>query len=245
MNDPTWIGLREEAESFLEQRNYSTPPLTERVARYGVAASELTKLLADASERREIWIPGFEMFPITTFIQRHRGTFSELCREGQGRLGEIGLWPKQWSTSILYAGTAKGFHVHPPYVPENKEASAWFQSLYGQSASTSIRRPYDQEQWDVMYFLMGAAEVLLVDERVGLPRRILRFFAHGYDQPGPDNVAIVIPPGVAHAIRTAASQDVLMVYGTSTVFDPRNEGRIFSRIEQSVLPEDWKSYLGY
>jgi dTDP-4-dehydrorhamnose 3,5-epimerase-like enzyme len=130
-------------------------------------------------------------------------------------------------------------------VPENKEASAWFQSLYGQSASTSIRRPYDQEQWDVMYFLMGAAEVLLVDERVGLPRRILRFFAHGYDQPGPDNVAIVIPPGVAHAIRTAASQDVLMVYGTSTVFDPRNEGRIFSRIEQSVLPEDWKSYLGY
>jgi dTDP-4-dehydrorhamnose 3,5-epimerase-like enzyme len=245
MNSPTWSGLREEAKGFLEQRDYSKSPLSQRVARSGVAAFELAKLPPDADERRGIWIPGFEIFPVTTFIQRHRGTFSELARNGQGRLGEIGFWPKQWSTSLLHAGTAKGFHVHPPYIPEESEASDWFQSLYGQFASTSLHRPYDQEQWDVMYFLTGSVEVLLVDERAGLPRRILRFFVQGYDRPGPDNVAIVIPPGVAHAIRTATGHDVLMVYGTSTMFDPRNEGRLFSGIEQAALPEDWRRYLGF
>jgi dTDP-4-dehydrorhamnose 3,5-epimerase-like enzyme len=244
MNGPSWIGLKEEAHRLLEQRDYSTAPFTECTARFGVSASELLKLPMDTDERGEIWIPGLEIFPITTFVQRHRGTFSELGREGQGRLGDIGLWPKQWSTSVLNAGSAKGFHIHPPFIPKGKAAADWFQSLYGRSLSSPIDRPYDREQWDVMYFLTGSTEILLVDERAGLPRRILRFFVQGYDRPSPDNAAIVIPPGVAHAIRTATNQDVLMVYGTSTVFDPGNEGRIFSGIEQAGLPEEWKRYLG-
>ena len=34
-----------------------------------------------------------------------------------------------------------------------------------------------------------------------------------------------------------------MVYGTSTVFDPENEGRIGSGIEKALPPEDWQRYL--
>ncbi|MFT4550679.1 MAG: dTDP-4-dehydrorhamnose 3,5-epimerase-like enzyme, partial [Verrucomicrobiales bacterium] len=61
---------------------------------------------------------------------------------------------------------------------------------------------------------------------------------------GVNNVAIVIPAGVGHAIRSASSGDLTMVYGTSTIFDPDNEGRIASGIEKAPLPDDWEQYLG-
>jgi len=68
-------------------------------------------------------------------------------------------------------------------------------------------------------------------------------YVEGYAHPSADNVALVIPPGVAHAIRVESSHDIYMVYGTTTVFDPRNEGRIASQIELPLLPKDWEQHL--
>jgi hypothetical protein len=48
---------------------------------------------------------------------------------------------------------------------------------------------------------------------------------------------------VAHAIRVEGSEDVVMVYGTSTVFRPEVEGRIASEIENAELPESWQRFL--
>jgi dTDP-4-dehydrorhamnose 3,5-epimerase-like enzyme len=53
----------------------------------------------------------------------------------------------------------------------------------------------------------------------------------------------VIPPGVAHAIRAEGSEDVIMVYGTSTTFQPDFEGRIASEVEAADLPESWRKFL--
>jgi hypothetical protein len=49
---------------------------------------------------------------------------------------------------------------------------------------------------------------------------------------------------VAHAIRAEGSEDVIMVYGTSTIFTPEFEGRIASEIETGELPEKWAMFLG-
>ena len=38
---------------------------------------------------------------------------------------------------------------------------------------------YDDEQWDVMFFLQGRVEIILCDIRAGLPRRVMRFFIDG------------------------------------------------------------------
>ncbi len=86
--------------------------------------------------------------------------------------------------------------------------------------------------------------MLLVDERAGLERRVMRMIIEGDDMRGRNNVGIVIPPGVAHALRAEGARDVIMVYGTSTSFDPAFEGRIASGVESAPLPEEWKSYAG-
>ena len=57
------------------------------------------------------------------------------------------------------------------------------------------------------------------------------------------NAGIVVPPGVAHAIRVEGSEDVIMVYGTSTSFKPEFEGRIASDVETATLPESWQRFL--
>jgi dTDP-4-dehydrorhamnose 3,5-epimerase-like enzyme len=71
----------------------------------------------------------------------------------------------------------------------------------------------------------------------------MHFHVDGDDHAGVDSAGVVIPAGVAHAMRAASSQDVIMVYATSTVFDPDAEGRIASSIEQALLPTDWRDYL--
>ena len=185
---------------------------------------------------------GVEIFPRRIHPQRHRGFFGELGRRGEGVLGEIGLWPAQWSASTMFAGTAKGFHIHPPHIPEGEEPAAWFRRLYTGRLETRPARPYDLEQWDVMFIVLGNAEMLLVDERPGLPRRILRFWIEGDDHRGPNNVGVVIPPGVAHALRTEGGP-ATVVYGTSTVFNPDHEGRIASEVERADLPQAWREYL--
>src|SRR5439155_3157095 len=80
--------------------------------------------------------------------------------------------------------------------------------------------------------------------RAGFSKRIMRFFIDGDNHQSSNNVGVVVPPGVAHAIRVEGSEDVIMVYGTSTVFHPEFEGRIASEIEIAELPESWQKFLG-
>jgi dTDP-4-dehydrorhamnose 3,5-epimerase-like enzyme len=71
----------------------------------------------------------------------------------------------------------------------------------------------------------------------------MRFFVDGDNHRSRNNVGVIIPPGVAHAIRAEGSEDVIMVYGTSTTFQPEFEGRIVSEIETAELPESWRKFL--
>jgi dTDP-4-dehydrorhamnose 3,5-epimerase-like enzyme len=92
--------------------------------------------------------------------------------------------------------------------------------------------------------VQGVAEMILHDLRAGLPSRTMRFLIDGDNRRSTDNVAVVIPPGVAHAIRTEGSEDLIMIYGTSTSFSPEFEGRIASDVESAPLPESWQKFLG-
>ena len=167
----------------------------------------------------------------------------ELARESEGLLGKIGLHPRQWSAARMFANSAKGFHIHPPNVPEDTTAEKWLRRLFmGQPQNFSLR-PYDLEQWDVMFFLQGRAEMFLRDVRAGLPSCSMRFFVDGDNHRSRNNVGVVIPPGVAHAIRAEGSEDVIMVYGTTTTFRPEFEGRIASEIETAELPASWRKFL--
>ena len=71
----------------------------------------------------------------------------------------------------------------------------------------------------------------------------MRFIIEGDDQRGANNAAVVIPPGVAHALRVEGSRDLIMVYGTSTTFDPSFEGRIAAEVESAPLPIEWECYV--
>jgi dTDP-4-dehydrorhamnose 3,5-epimerase-like enzyme len=189
------------------------------------------------------WIPGVEIFARRIYPQRHRGFFGEFARKDEGTLSEIGLWPKQWATARMFAGTAKGFHIHPPFIPKDAGPENWFRRLFVDEPENYALRPYEREQWDVMFFVQGAGEMFLIDERSGMERRLMRFTIKGDDHRGPNNAAVVIPPGVAHAIVAEGSADVIMVYGTSVQFDPEFEGRIADGVESTPLPEEWKKYL--
>jgi dTDP-4-dehydrorhamnose 3,5-epimerase-like enzyme len=233
-----WI--RPETARALETRDYGKGDLLVQVREVGIEAGRLAGLQGE--ERASVWIPGVEIFQRNIYPQRHRGFFGELARRGEGVLGAIGLWPAQWATSTMFAGTAKGFHIHPPHIPAGEEPAAWLRRLFGEGAGLRPARQYDLEQWDVMFVTLGCAEMLLVDERPGFERRILRFWVEGDDHRGPNNVGVVIPPGVAHALR-AEGGAATVVYGTSTMFLPENEGRIASSVERADLPEAWVEYL--
>jgi dTDP-4-dehydrorhamnose 3,5-epimerase-like enzyme len=218
-NKSLWQGLTPGAQKELVTRNYAE-----------------TKA-ADAS------IPGVEIFPRTIHHQRHRGVFGEFARRDEGVLQRIGFWPAQWATARMFAQTAKGFHVHPPSIPKGEKPEDWMRRLFVTEPENYTLRRYNEEQWDVMFFVQGVAEMILHDVRAGLPTRTMRFFVDGDNHPGANNVGIVVPPGVAHAIRAEGSEDVIMVYGTSTSFHPEFEGRIGSEVETAVLPESWAKFL--
>ena len=241
-NPSLWQGLKSEARKQLETRSYARAPLAERLAGSGVDVREITSASVQA-ELKDAWIPGVEIFSRTVYSQPSRGFFGEFARECEGTLHRIGMWPGQWAAARMFAGTAKGFHIHPPHIPEGTTPEAWFQRLFLTEAENYALRPYDREQWDVMFFLQGMAEMLLTDERPGLPRRIMRFTIWGDDLPSPANAGVVIPAGVSHALRSASSNDLLMVYGTSTKFYPENEGRIASSVESAPLPAAWQAWL--
>jgi dTDP-4-dehydrorhamnose 3,5-epimerase-like enzyme len=199
---------------------------------------------ADRASLGAGWIPGVELVPRKIYRQKHRGFFGEFSREGEGVLGALGIWPKQWATARMYAGSAKGFHIHPPHVPEGWSAQAWNRRLFGPEAAPVSERPYDMEQWDVMFFVQGNVEMILVDEREGLERRVMRMSLEGDDSGGSCHCGVVIPAGVAHALCVEGSEDAIMVYGTTTRFDPGAEGRIADGIERHALPAEWLAYLG-
>ena len=240
-DEKLWQGIDPAAQDTLGGRDYRTASFAQELAQRGVDAGEL--VVADKGEIKEAWIPGLEVFARKIYPQRHRGCFGEFVRRDQGILGRIGLWPKQWSAARMFAFTAKGFHVHPPSIPEDSAAADWLRRLFVDEPDNYSLRRYDEEQWDVMFFLQGRVEMILCDIRAGLPRRVMRFFVDGDNHRGNNNVGVVIPPGVAHAIRAEGAEDVIMVYGTSTIFHPEFEGRIASDVENAELPESWREFL--
>ena len=238
-SNPLWDGVSAGARAQLSSRNYQAGSLPQRLAGAGVDVAELL-----ATEDRAGWIPGVEIFARKVHRQRHRGVFGEFARREEGVLKRIGLWPAQWATARMFAGTAKGFHVHPPHVPQGQDAAAWMKELFGKEPANFSKRPYAEEQWDVMFFVQGVVEMILHETRAGLEKRTMRFFIDGDNHPGANNAGVVIPAGVAHALRVENSEDAIMVYGTSTSFHPEFEGRIASEVESADLPEGWQKFLG-
>jgi dTDP-4-dehydrorhamnose 3,5-epimerase-like enzyme len=238
-----WRGLTAEAQKALVMRDYAPQSFADRLAGVGVEAGKLASVDGISAGNREVWIPGVEIFPRQIHHQRHRGVFGEFVRRDEGALKRIGLWPGQWANARMFAQTAKGFHIHPPSVPEGTKPEDWMRRLFVDGPENYALRRYADEQWDVMFFVQGVAEMILRDVRAGLPARTMRFFVDGDNHPGANNVGVVVPPGVAHAIRVEGSEDVIMVYGTSTSFRPEFEGRIASEIETATLPESWERFL--
>jgi dTDP-4-dehydrorhamnose 3,5-epimerase-like enzyme len=238
-----WEGLSDDARKALSKRDYAAGSLAERLARRGVDAGELIAADQRDPAYQTAWIPGVELFSRKVHRQRHRGMFGEFVRRDEGVLAKIGLWPAQWANARMFAGTAKGFHVHPPSIPAGKKPAAWFVELFLKEPQNYAARPYDREQWDVMFFVQGVVEMILRDTRAGLEPRIMRFFIEGDNHPGANNAGVVVPAGVAHAIRAEGSEDIIMVYGTSTSFRPEFEGRIASDVETAELPESWQEFL--
>ncbi len=238
-----WQGLSEAGQRALTTRDYSAPDLAGQLAKVGIEAGKILAADRNSAELREAWIPGVEIFPRAIYPQRHRGSFGEFARRDEGVLARIGLWPKQWATARMFAQTAKGFHVHPPSIPQGSAAADWMRRLFLEEPENFSLRRYDDEQWDVMFFVQGRVEMLLHDVRAGLPTRTMRLWIDGDNYRGPNNVGVIIPAGVAHAIRVEGSEDAIMVYGTSTIFRPEFEGRIGSEVEIAQLPESWERFL--
>jgi dTDP-4-dehydrorhamnose 3,5-epimerase-like enzyme len=238
-----WQGITDQARTALGMRDYKAATLAKQLAESGVEARQLMSADRTEHENSDAWIPGVEIFSRTIYPQRHRGSFGEFARRDEGALSEIGLWPKPWAAARMFVQTAKGFHVHPPSIPKDARAADWLRRLFVDEPRNYSLRRYDDEQWDVMFVVQGVAEMVLRDLRAGLPTRTMRFLIDGDNHRSANNVAVVIPPGVAHAIRTEGSEDVIMVYGTSTSFRPEFEGRIASDVEAAPLPESWRRFL--
>jgi len=121
-----WRGLASEASAALVERDYTVRSLLERIAETGIEAGQLAAANRADEEISRAWIPGVEIFTRTIHPQRHRGLFGELARRDEGPLARIGLWPQQWSAARMFVQTAKGFHIHPPSVPEGTSPNEWF-----------------------------------------------------------------------------------------------------------------------
>jgi len=235
-----WRGIHASARQRLETRDYSQPDLCRRVATSGAPVADL---IHGRPGLEDVWIPGVELFARRVYQQLGRGHFGELARTREGVLERIGLRPQQWASAMMHRDSAKGFHIHPPHVPENSSPEAWFHKVFVENPGSMTLRPYDREQWDVMFFLTGICEMFLIDERIGLPRRVMRFVIDGDSRPGANNAGVVIPAGVGHALRSIGNEDLIMVYGTSTSFNPAWEGRIESDVEKAPPPAGWEAYL--
>lgn len=231
-------GLRPETQKKLQIRDYTQADLDQRLRTSGVEVKDIL----DLSVRPESWIPGLEILPRRIYRQRLRGHFGEIVRLDDLK-NKVGFAPKQWSSALMYAGTTKGFHIHPPHIPEGYAPKDWFRKLFVEELENHSLRNYEKEQWEMSFFLVGTVELFLVDERDGMPRRKMRLIIDGDDSPGDNNAGVIIPPGVAHGFRAEGSQNLLIVYGTSTTFRPESEGRLVSDVEIARLDDDWVEYL--
>src|SRR6267378_1575135 len=187
-----WQGIDAGVRDALKPRDYRSGSSARELSQRGVDASELVAADRNESEIKEAWIPGVEIFARKIYAQRHRGVFGEFVRRDEGVLARVGLWPKQWSAARMFANTAKGFHVHPPSIPDNSDPVDWLRRLYIDEPDNYSARSYDNEQWDVMFFVQGRLEIILFDIRAGLPRRVMRFFVDGDNHRSDNNVGIVI-----------------------------------------------------
>lgn len=236
MSSDLWRAVRESARERLMAKNYSESGVAP------ISARRLASLDPLESGLRGVWIPGVEIIRRPVYAQRFRGWFSEFGRCEEGACGKLGFWPRQWSVARMYTGTFKGFHIHPPHVPEGQSPEDWFRRLFVDAPDDYSARPYSSEQWDLLFVVAGTLQMILVDERLGLERRVMRFFVDSGEASG-ESVGVLVPPGVAHGMQVEGSEDVIMVYGTSISFDPLCEGRIASEIEVPDLPREWKAYL--
>jgi dTDP-4-dehydrorhamnose 3,5-epimerase len=90
-----------------------------------------------------------------------------------------------------------------------------------------------QKQTDYWY-VIGAVKVALYDTREGSPTKgTLMEFLMGDGEA----TCVTIPPGVAHGVRALALSHVL--YITSNVYDPDDEGRIAH--DDPAIGYDWTS----
>ena len=238
-----WRGLSQAAQDALLTRDYSAGSFARQLAEVGMDAGRLAAADRASDEVRGAWIPGVEIFSRSIYPQRHRGCFGEFARRDEGVLAKIGFWPAQWANARMFAQTAKGFHVHPPSIPDGADPSEWLRRIFVDEPENFALRRYAHEQWDVMFFAQGVAEMILRDVRAGMPQRTMRFIVDGDNHRSANNVGIVVPPGVAHAIRVEGSEDVIMVYGTSTSFRPEFEGRIAADVESAPVPASWQRFL--
>ncbi len=238
-----WQGLSATGRAELSTRDYAAGGFGEQVGKTGIEAGQLAAADRTSAEVRAAWIPGVEIFRRHIYPQRHRGSFGEFVRQDEGPLARIGLWPKQWASARMFALTAKGFHVHPPSIPPDTSPEKWMRRLFVDEPDNFSLRPYEHEQWDAMFFVQGVVEMFLRDIRAGMAERTMRLWIDGDNHRSANNVGIVIPAGVAHALRVEGSEDAIMVYGTSTSFRPDFEGRIASDVETATLPESWQRFF--
>ena len=146
----------------------------------------------------EAMIEGVELKELVTHADE-RGFFREVIRETDPFFDHFG----QWSHSLMYPGSAKGWHHH--------------------------RR---QTDW---WYAIGSLKVALYDLREGSPTRgrLMELFLG-------DRFArcLKIPPGVAHGCRALELSHLL--YVTSNVYDPDDEGRIPH--DDPSIGYDWTSF---
>src|SRR5205807_3500508 len=154
-----WRGLQPAAVAALSTRDYRAPALAKRLGGVGVEAGQIVS--ANRRSLAAVWIPGVEMFARTIHVQRHRGFFGELARRDEGVLANLKFWPRQWATARMFANTAKGFHVHPPFIPAGEDAAKWLRRQFAKKTLPN----YEGEQWDVMFFVQGRVEMILRDIR--------------------------------------------------------------------------------
>ncbi|MBO0731936.1 MAG: dTDP-4-dehydrorhamnose 3,5-epimerase family protein [Acidimicrobiaceae bacterium] len=144
-------------------------------------------------------IQGVEVKQLVTHSDE-RGFFREVIRETDEFFGHFG----QWSHSLMYAGTAKAWHIH-------------------------------QRQTD-WWYVIGALKVALHDMRQSSPTCGSTQELFMGDQYG--SVCLKIPPGVAHGCR--ALELTHLLYVTSNVYDPSDEGRI--RHDDAGIGYDWTAF---
>ena len=98
-NYDLWRGLNASARAALATRDYTAGDLAAKLRDGRAEAREVIGGVIPA----ELGIPGVEVFHRRVFQQRHRGYFAEFAREGEGKAGEIGMWPRQWATAPMPA----------------------------------------------------------------------------------------------------------------------------------------------